>query len=57
MTATGKLLRRKPGKQHINEKMSRAHLRKLGKKALVEKRDVANISPNLPYSGVRQSRN
>ena len=57
VTGTGKIRRRRPGKQHINEKMSRGKIRSLSKVPVVNKRDVANVAPNLPYSGVRQSRN
>lgn len=57
VTGTGKIRRRRPGKQHINEKMARGKVRVLGKVMVVNKRDVANVSPNLPYSGVPQSRN
>merc|ERR1712130_353164 len=57
VSGSGKILRRRPGKQHINQKMSRAKLRGLGKMAQVGERDLPNISPNLPYSGVKQSRN
>ena len=57
VTGSGKIVRRSPGKQHINEKMSRDTLRKLGKMSVVTERDLPNIAPNLPYSGVKQSRN
>jgi len=57
VTGSGKLMRRRPGKQHINEKMSRGKIRNLGKMAMVVERDMPNIAPNLPYSGARQSRN
>ena len=57
VTGGKKLLRRKPGKQHINEKLSRSHLQKLSRVEVVNKRDIPNVAPNLPYSGVRQSRN
>lgn len=35
VTGSGKVMRRKPGKQHINEKMSPGHLRRLGKEVQV----------------------
>lgn len=35
ITGSGKVLRRKPGKQHINEKFSPGHLRRLGKEVQV----------------------
>lgn len=35
ITGSGKVMRRKPGKQHINEKMSPGHLKRLGKETQV----------------------
>jgi ribosomal protein L35 len=42
VTGSGKVMRRKPGKQHINEKMSPGHLKRLGKETQVRlKQDIA----------------
>lgn len=49
------MLRRKPGKQHINEKMSRNKLRKLSSEEAVVKGDYGNIIRCLPYAGVKKS--
>ena len=57
ITGAGKVVRRRPGKQHINEKMSRAKIRSLGKQLVVSDTDLPNIAPSLPYAGLRQSRN
>ena len=43
ITGTGKVLRRRPGKQHINEKMSSGQLARLGKAVQVADSNLTNI--------------
>ncbi len=43
VTGTGKVLRRRPGKQHINEKMSSNHLKRLGKAVQIEDSNLSNV--------------
>ena len=52
MTATGKVLVRKAGKQHINEKMSSAKLNEKSKMARVPDRELPNVIKCLPYAGI-----
>ena len=55
ITATGKVLRRKPGKQHINEKCSRNRLRRLSKEDAVAHGDYENVIRAPPYAGVKRA--
>ena len=48
ITGTGKVLTRRPGKQHMNQKMSRQHKRKLSSLRGVEKSDFNNVASLLP---------
>ena len=52
VTATGKVLVRKAGKQHINEKMSSAKLNEKSKMARVPDRELPNVIKCLPYAGI-----
>lgn len=56
ITGTGKVMRRKPGKQHINEKMSSDRLRKLGKMTQVSDSNLTNIIGCLPYVKVAKGK-
>ena len=52
ITAGGKVLRRKPGKQHINKRKSRKRLRRLSEENSVHWGEVATVAECLPYAGV-----
>ena len=52
VTATGKVMVRKAGKQHINEKMSSAKLNEKSKMARVPDRELPNVIKCLPYAGI-----
>ncbi|KAK9834474.1 hypothetical protein WJX74_002475 [Apatococcus lobatus] len=54
ITGTGKVLTRKPGKQHMNQKMSRQHKRKLSSLRGVEKADFNNVASLLPGQKLRK---
>ena len=54
VTGTGKVVRRRPGKQHINEKKSSKRLSQLGKERVVNSRDVVHIVDEMPYAGIRK---
>jgi large subunit ribosomal protein L35 len=49
ITATGKILRRKPGLRHLASSKSSKRKRKLGKSAQVHKTMVARIKECLPF--------
>lgn len=44
------MLARRPGKQHLNRKLTRQHIRKLGKWNEVDDADMSHIKKNLPYA-------
>jgi large subunit ribosomal protein L35 len=50
VTATGKLLRRKPGLRHLASSKSSKRKRKLGKVAQVHETMVARIKECLPFA-------
>lgn len=50
VTATGKLLRRKPGLRHLASSKSSKRKRKLGKAGLVHDTMVARIKECLPFA-------
>lgn len=52
ITGTGKVLTRRPGKQHINEKKSPKRLRNLGKLKQVAHSDLRKVKRCLPNSGI-----
>mmetsp|Transcript_1747 Transcript_1747/g.5046 ORF Transcript_1747/g.5046 Transcript_1747/m.5046 type:complete len:177 (-) Transcript_1747:185-715(-) len=54
ITGTGKVMRRRPGKQHINEKMSTGQLKRLGKAVQVADVNISNITGCLPYAKLRK---
>jgi large subunit ribosomal protein L35 len=50
ITGTGKILRRHQGKRHLLQNKSRSRKNRLGKVALVHKRDMKAILQNMPFS-------
>ena len=52
VTGTGKVLTRRPGKQHINEKKSPNRLKQLGKLKAVASGDMIKVKKCLPYAGI-----
>lgn len=52
VTGTGKVLTRRPGKQHINEKKSPKRLRNLGKLKGVAHGNMIKVKKCLPYAGI-----
>ena len=53
ITGSGKILMRRPGKQHINEKKSPKRLRDLGKEKEVDHGNKEHIVRNLPYARIK----
>ena len=54
VTGSGKVLVRKPGKQHINEKKSPKRLRRLGKMSQVSHSCLNNIIGCMPNHGIKK---
>ncbi|KAK9828775.1 hypothetical protein WJX72_002017 [[Myrmecia] bisecta] len=54
VTGSGKVMTRKPGKQHINEKKSPKRLNRLGKMKQAAHSDLNNIIGCLPHHGVKK---
>lgn len=54
VTGSGKVMVRKPGKQHINEKKSPKQLRRLGKMSQVAHSDLNNIIGCLPNHRIKK---
>jgi large subunit ribosomal protein L35 len=52
LTGTGKLMGRHPGKQHLNEKMSRGEKQRLSKDFMVSPDKARNVASMLPNSGI-----
>ncbi|HAH99818.1 MAG TPA: 50S ribosomal protein L35 [Verrucomicrobiales bacterium] len=50
ITASGKIVRNRPGKRHILAKKSPKRRRKLGTPALVDKTDYSRVVENMPFS-------
>lgn len=50
VTGSGKILRRKQGKRHINRRKNRKRLRRLGQAATAAECDVKNIKADMPFS-------
>lgn len=50
ITATGKALRSRSGKRHLNQTKSRKRRRALGRAAGVHESDLYRITQNLPFS-------
>ncbi len=51
VTGTGKILRRKQGKRHLNRRKNSKRLRRLGQAATVAACDVKNIKADMPFCG------
>ena len=56
ITATGKIIRNRPGKRHLLASKNAKRRRKLGTPALVDKTDYARVMENLPFSHCTSSR-
>jgi ribosomal protein L35 len=54
VTGSGKVVARRSGKQHFNEKMSRAHKRELSKDFVLSKGDAYAAIGSLPYHGINR---
>lgn len=52
VTGSGKLMARHSGKQHMNEKQTRAQKRELSKSFVVEPADIYKATRCLPYAGL-----
>jgi len=52
ITGSGKVLTRRPGKQHINEKKSPKRLRALGKEKEIDHGDKRKVVRCLPYADI-----
>ena len=50
ITASGKIIRNRPGKRHLLASKNAKRRRKLGTPALVDKTDYARVMENLPFS-------
>ena len=50
VTATGKVLRSRSGRRHLNQAKSRKRRRALGRAAVVHSTDAYRILQNLPFS-------
>jgi large subunit ribosomal protein L35 len=50
ITATGKILRRKPGLRHLASSKSSKRKRRLGKAGLVHETMIARVKECLPFS-------
>lgn len=52
VTGSGKLMARHSGKQHMNEKQTRAQKRELSKSFVLEPADIYRASRCLPYANL-----
>ncbi|BDA43564.1 probable 50S ribosomal protein L35 at C-terminar half [Coccomyxa sp. Obi] len=53
VTGTGKVLTRRPGKQHINEKKSPKRLSQLGKLKQIDHGDLIKVKKCLPNANIK----
>jgi len=51
VTGSGRVLRRKQGKRHLNRRKNAKRLRRLGQPTLAAKCDEKNIKMDLPFCG------
>lgn len=51
VTGSGRVLRRKQGKRHLNRRKNAKRLRRLGQSTLVAKADEKNVKADLPFCG------
>ncbi|MCB1229208.1 MAG: 50S ribosomal protein L35 [Verrucomicrobiae bacterium] len=49
VTGSGRILRRKQGKRHLNRRKNSKRLRNLGQSALVAKCDEARVKAEMPF--------
>lgn len=49
VTGSGRILRRKQGKRHLNRRKNAKRLRNLGKATLVAKCDEARVKAEMPF--------
>ncbi len=52
VTGSGRILRRKQGKRHLNRRKSSKRLRRLGQATLVSPADEKALKMNLPFGGL-----
>jgi large subunit ribosomal protein L35 len=50
VTGTGKVLRRRQGKRHLNRRKNSKRLRRLGQTATVAACDAPNIKADMPFA-------
>ncbi|MAB77267.1 MAG: 50S ribosomal protein L35 [Verrucomicrobiales bacterium] len=50
VTGSGRVLRRKQGKRHLNRRKNAKRMRRLGQSTLAAKCDEKNIKADLPFS-------
>ena len=50
VTGSGKVLRRRQGKRHLNRRKNSKRLRRLGQAAVVAKCDEDNIKAEMPFA-------
>jgi large subunit ribosomal protein L35 len=53
VTGSGKILRRRQGRRHLNRRKTSKRLRRLCHPAIVASGDAANIRENLPFQNTR----
>ena len=51
VTGSGRILRRKQWKRHLNRRKNSKRLRRLGQSALVSPADEKNVKMNMPFCG------
>jgi large subunit ribosomal protein L35 len=51
VTGSGRILRRKQGKRHLNRRKNSKRLRRLGQSALVSPADEKNVKMNMRFCG------
>lgn len=54
ITGKGKVMSRRPGKQHINEKKSSKRLSQLSREKRVPNSELDNVIGCLPYAGIQK---
>lgn len=50
VTGSGRVLRRKQGKRHLNRRKNAKRMRRLGQSSLAAKCDEKNLKADLPFS-------
>lgn len=54
ISGNGKVLSRRPGKQHINEKKSSKRLSQLSREKRIPNSELDNVIGCLPYAGIQK---